>query len=199
MANSNAEVVAIVILAAGTSSRMGDNKLLQKWRGKPLLAYAVETAAEVKRAGIVDFVVGVTGRDGDDTGKLFCNAADVVVHNDDYASGMSSSLRCGLSALPARCAAVLVMLGDMPLVKFDDVAAVVNVWRQYNDEVDVAVAAHNGKRGNPVLFSARLFAKVKELEGDTGARALFGGYNVREVETGAGVLFDIDMREQLEQ
>ena len=164
-----------------------------------MLSYAVETAAEVKRAGIVDFVVGVTGRDGDDTGKLLCNAADVVVHNDDYARGMSSSLRRGLSALPARCAAVLVMLGDMPLVKFDDVAAVVNVWRECGDDVDVVVAAHNGKRGNPVLFSARLFAKVKELKGDTGARALFGGYNVREVETGAGVLFDIDMREQLEQ
>lgn len=185
---------AAVILAAGASSRMGDNKLLKQWRGKPLLCYAVNAAADAKAAGLLSFVAAVCGRDARMTKRILA-PADAVVHNADYRRGIASSLICGLDALPAQCCGVVVLLGDMPCITRADIAAVITMWEETN--CDIVAAAHKGKRGHPVLLSGRVLPKVRQLSGDIGASALFGAFDIRLANAGRGVLTDIDTPEQM--
>jgi molybdenum cofactor cytidylyltransferase len=109
---------------------------------------------------------------------------------------MASSLRCGLQALTAtkNVDGVLVVLGDMPAVTIDDIAAVIAAF----DGNNIVVPTHNSKRGNPVLIGRQHFAALEQLQGDTGARALFADSVITEAPASAGVLFDIDSPSALE-
>lgn len=184
------------MLAAGASSRMGENKLLKHWRGKPLLCHAIGAAADAKKAGLLSFVAAVCGRDARQTAKLLA-AADAVVCNADYRRGIASSLICGLNALPKECCGVMVFLGDMPCVCRADIAAVIGKWRASN--CDIVAAAYRGKRGHPVFLSARVFDRARNLSGDTGARALFDCCSLQLAEAGRGVLTDMDTPEQMKK
>lgn len=185
---------AAIILAAGTSSRMGENKMLKHWRGKPLLTYAMNAAMDAKTSGMLAFVAAVCGRDNTQTAKLAA-AADIVINNADYQSGIASSLICGINALPKQCPAALVMLGDMPSIRRADIAAVIDKWNETN--ADIIAAAHNGKRGHPVLLSAQTFPRIRTLSGDTGARDIFAEFDFCPANAGRGVLMDIDTPEQI--
>ncbi|MGI9338715.1 MAG: nucleotidyltransferase family protein [Gammaproteobacteria bacterium] len=190
----HSEKPAAIILAAGASSRMGENKMLKQWRGKPLLCYALGAAMDAKKAGLLSFVAAVCGRDARQTAKLLA-AADAVVCNADYRRGIASSLICGLDALPNACCGVVVFLGDMPCICRADIAAVITLWQK--SDCDIAAAAYQGKRGHPVLLSARVFNRVRKLSGDAGARALFDDCDMRLANAGRGVLTDMDTPEQM--
>ena len=106
---TNENKLAAIVLAAGTSVRMGGNKLLKQWRGKPLLSHCFAAVMDGKNAGLFSFVAAVCGCDAAQTSKLLA-AADKIVYNRNYQSGMSSSLICGLDALPQSCAGALIFL-----------------------------------------------------------------------------------------
>ena len=182
--------VAAVLLAAGVGARAGeDNKLLRLWRGKPLVCYAAEVIAAARRRGLVGSAVVVTGRDGDEVAALM--PADFArAHNPDFARGMAGSLKCGVAAVSSPSGAVLVVLGDMPLVTVGDVAAVIGGLGRLDD--DIVVPCYGGRRGNPVALRRRVFGRVMALDGDVGARALFGAARVGQVAAGTGVVFDVD-------
>jgi len=92
----------------------------------------------------------------------------LTVHNPDWATGMGSSLRAGLAALPARAGAVVIALADQPLVGPGAVRRLVAARRA---GATVAVATYGGRRRNPVLIAREHFAEVAELAvGDVGAR-----------------------------
>ena len=180
-----------VLLAAGNARRMrGENKLLKQWQGKPLVAHAASAVAAALAQKTICHAVAVTGRDG----KAVAAALPPQLaraHNPRYARGMAGSIQRGIAALPPQCEAALVVLADMPRVSAGDIAAVVAAARA-NPAAAIVVAQHQGKRGNPVLLRRRLFAALAQLEGDSGARALFDGANTTTAECGAGVLFDVD-------
>ena len=186
--------VAAILLAAGESRRTGAcNKLLYEWNGKPLLLHAVTTLRAARRAGILQKVVAVTGHEAEKTTTLL--AADVinVVFNPDYASGMASSLQCALKTLEKlddTTDAALVFLADMPEVTAEDIAALVDAFNR--SRADIVIPTHRGKRGNPVLLSRSQFPRIMQLEGDVGARALFADAKTLTMETGDGVLLDLD-------
>jgi len=153
-----APAVAGLLLAAGAGSRLGTPKALLELDGEPLAVRGARTL----RAGGCDPVVVVLG------------AADVpvpgalTVHNPDWATGMGSSLRAGLAALPARAGAVVIALADQPLVGPEAVRRLVAARRA---GATVAVATYGGRRRNPVLIAREHFAEVAELAvGDVGAR-----------------------------
>jgi nicotine blue oxidoreductase len=159
--------VAALVLAAGGGSRLGGRpKALLPYRGRPL----VEHAVRVVRDGGCDPVHVVLGA----VRELVVRTADlagcVVVPNPRWASGMGSSLRAGLSSLPADCGAALVMLVDTPGVT---PAAVARVLAAHRDGAGLAAAAYGGRRGHPVLIGAQHFAEAAAgARGDAGARAL---------------------------
>jgi molybdenum cofactor cytidylyltransferase len=172
----------------------GRNKLLQKVDGQPLLLHAVD-AAEGSRARPV---VVVTGHAQPEVAALLQGRHAWTVHNPAYASGMASSLRAGLSALPGDVDGVVVLLGDMPGVDADTVDRLIDAFDPDRGAAIVA-AASQGRRGNPVLLARRFFPEVREIEGDQGAKPILQAYpdQIRLVECGAAFT-DLDTPEALD-
>ena len=190
--------VAGIVLAAGRSLRMGENKLLCRYGGRPLVIHAVDAALG---AGL-DPVCVVTGHERERVEAALHGRTLRFAHNAEFAAGMSGSLAVGITALAAECDAVVVLLGDMPLVRGEHVARLVAAFSDERAASDlICVSEHAGQRGNPVLWPARDFTALAQLRGDTGARALIERHaeRVRRVPMpDDGVLFDVDSRTSLQ-
>lgn len=192
---ANHPQIAAVVLAAGRSTRMGSNKLLEMVAGKPVVRHVVE-AAMASRAGPVTVVIG------HEAGRVAVALAGLDVYfveNPDYVSGMASSLRVGISAVPDTSAGALVLLGDMPQVRPEIINRLVDSFAGTTAAKAVAPVAA-GRRANPVLISRALFEAVSGLSGDVGAKPLLetAGSDVLEVPVDDdGVLVDVDTPEAL--
>ncbi|KAB2880175.1 MAG: nucleotidyltransferase family protein, partial [Pseudorhodoplanes sp.] len=188
--------VAAIVLAAGRSTRMGGpNKLLAELRGRPLVRIAVEQAL----ASPARPVIVVTGHQRAEIEAALRGLDVVLVHNPDYAEGLSTSLRAGLSAVAADADGALVLLADMPHV---DAALITKLLAAFDPEKGtlVVVPTIAGKRGNPVLWSRRFFPDLMAIEGDVGARHLIGRYAEAVTEVplnGKAPLADIDTPDAL--
>jgi len=193
---SAAAKVYAVVLAAGRSSRMGGpNKLMAHFAGKPLIRQTVERALSSKVSG----AVVVTGHQAARIREALDGLEIGFAHNADFASGLSSSLKTGIAAVPDDAAGALIQLGDMPAISSADLDRLISAFRKAGGQAIVR-ATHHGKRGNPVILPCALFAAVAQLEGDTGARHLVeaGLMPVVDVEIGEGAAIDVDTRDALE-
>ena len=187
--------IAALILAAGESRRMGGaNKLLATFDGRPL----VRIAAEAALASRVGSVTVVTGHDAAAIEAALDGLSVRLVHNPDYAGGLSTSLRTGIRGLPAGIDGVVVMLADMPEVGPAVVDRLIDAYRPEN-HAEIVVPVWAGRRGNPVLWGARFFADLAAVAGDSGGRQLIrrNGELVVEIEMGAAVTRDVDTPEAL--
>jgi molybdenum cofactor cytidylyltransferase len=187
---------AAIVLAAGRGTRMTqENKLLAEVKGKPILVRTVEAALASKGRP----VIVVTGHESSRITSVLAGLDIEIVHNARYAEGLSGSLKTGLAALPPGIDAAAIMLGDMPEISgvlIDRLGAVINSTQGSL----IAVPTRNGKRGNPVVWSRRLFEELGKLEGDVGARHLIGLHSEAVVEVPVdddSVFFDIDTQEAL--
>lgn len=184
-----------VILAAGRASRMGGpNKLLAEFGGVPQIRRIVIAALDSK-AGEVIVVVGHQSE------RIRAALAGLKVSfaaNPDYAEGLSTSLRVGIEATSTDAHAALVILSDMPQVTTTHLNALIDAY-QPEKGAHIALAAVDGKRGNPVLWSRRFFPDLRQLTGDMGARHLLATYaeSVVEVEIGTAAAVDIDTPQAL--
>src|SRR5690606_7639062 len=164
-ANNGLDVHA-VLLAAGRSSRMGGpNKLLALFKGKPLVRRVAERVLESSVAGLV----AVTGHQRERIEAALAGLNLTLIHNPDFAEGLSTSLKAGVAALPAGASGALIVLGDMPEASPADFDRLADAFRKAEGRA-VVRATCNGKRGNPVILTRSLFEAVARLEGDTGAR-----------------------------
>jgi molybdenum cofactor cytidylyltransferase len=187
--------IGAIVLAAGLSSRMGRNKLLADIVGKPLLRRVVEAAS----ASSVDPIIVVSGNAADETAAALAGLQVRVVDNPDYRSGLSTSLKCGLRALPDDCDGAMVLLGDMPAITASLIDKLVAAFDPAESRA-ICVATYRGKRGNPVLWARQFFPDMLQLEGDVGAKHLIAanGEVVCEVEAADDApLIDIDTPEAL--
>jgi molybdenum cofactor cytidylyltransferase len=194
--------VAIVVLAAGRSRRMGGpNKLLQEADGQPLVVHAVRSALASQAVE----VVVVLGHMADDVRATIEKAVSPqarlrFVINPDYADGISTSVRTGIGALGKTIDAAVVQLSDMPGVTSSLLDRLIAAFNPVEGR-SICVPTVRGKRGNPVLWARRFFEEIARLEGDSGAKHLIGEYGdlVCEVEmSGEGAITDIDTPEALE-
>jgi molybdenum cofactor cytidylyltransferase len=191
--------VSAILLAAGTSSRMGQAKQLLPLGSSTVLAQTLEHA----RASAVDEVILVLGSSAEPIRHQLSQtllAGVKVVVNQSYEQGMASSLRAGLSALDPQSAATLIILGDQPFTLPQTLDRIIQAYR--DSGAQIVIPTHQGTRGNPVLLDRSLFSEAMALEGDVGCRAIFRNHldkivNV-EVED-AGILLDIDDREDYER
>ena len=164
---ADAPRVAALVLAAGSSSRMGrDNKLLAEVGGVPMVLRAVN-AALASRATSVTVVIG---HQAEAVEAALAGRKVSVVRNAEHALGMSTSLRHGIAALPPDAEAVVVLLADMPRIAADHVDRLIDACDPVRPAIVVPV--RNGRRGNPVLWPRRHFAEMQSLGGDKGAREL---------------------------
>lgn len=169
-ADTEPPAVAGVLLAAGTSSRFGaENKLLATVEGEPIVRHAARTLLE---SGLEPVVV-VLGHEADRVRDAIADLPVETVVNEAYDTGQASSLRAGIEGLRRHDAdpdAAVVALGDMPFVSPDTVDALVTAYAA--GAGDAVAAAFEGDRGNPVLFDARFFAPLTDIDGDIGGREI---------------------------
>jgi molybdenum cofactor cytidylyltransferase len=189
--------VAAVLLAAGRSSRMGGpNKLLEPLHGKPLVRIVAEQALVSKASP----VLVVTGHMAKDVEAALRGLDVKFVSNPDFASGLASSVKAGIAAVPADADGAVVCLGDMPLVDAGLIDRLIEAFAPDKGAL-IAVPVSGGRRGNPVLWSRRFFDELMTLEGDVGARHIIArhGEAVAEVIVdGQSAFLDIDTPEALE-
>ena len=184
--------VAVVVLAAGQSRRMGrHNKLLETVDGEPMVRHAVRAAASAADGRPV---VVVTGHEREAVEAALSGHDVAFAHNPEYGAGLSTSLARGVAALPPGIEGAIVCLADMPGVRAEHLERLRDAFDP-GAGAAICVATRRGKRGNPVLFASRFFPEIRDVEGDVGARHLVGAYAelVREVEMpDDSVLLDID-------
>lgn len=188
--------VGAVLLAAGRSSRMGEDgrhKLLAEFEGVPLVRRVAERALDA----VAGPVVAVIGHRGAEISACLEGLPLTIRDNPDFSTGMASSIRCGLAAEGmGDMDGVMILLADMPGVGSGDLKALLSAFRQAKGHAIVrAVSA--GKRGNPVILPRSTFSAVMQLEGDIGARAIIesAGLDVIDVELGEGARLDVDTPE----
>lgn len=189
--------VAAVVLAAGRSVRMGGaNKLLTQFEGVAMITRVIRNL----RGSQADPIIVVTGHDRERMLQALSGEAVTCVDNPDYGSGLSSSLRRGLAALPRGIDAVLVCLGDMPQINATHVDRLIAAFDPTEGH-EICVPLFHGQRGNPVLWAIRFVPEMMRASGDVGARALLETHAsaIYPVQMNdAGVLLDIDTPEDLD-
>jgi len=187
--------IAGIVLAAGTSSRMGRNKLIETVRGKALVRHAADAAL----ASGLDPVLVVTGHEAAKIAAALANTPVTLVHNGDYREGLSASLRSGIAAVPDSCDGAMVILGDMPGISPALIDRMIAAFDPAAGRA-ICVATAHGHRGHPVLWSRAFFASIAALSGDKGARELLDAHAGQTTEIEAGddtPLTDIDTQEAL--
>ena len=194
--------VGAVILAAGQSSRFRAaggpdlTKLVAKLDGKPIVRRVVEAALATKARPLVV----ITGYARDSVEAAVADLDVGLTFNPKFASGLASSLKAGLAAMPADAAGALVLLGDMPWIEPPLIDALIDAFLAQEGAL-AAAPSRAGRRGNPVLLGRGLFEAAMRLSGDEGARGLIaalGASELVDVEApDTGVTFDIDTPEDL--
>lgn len=162
--------IAGILLAAGGASRMGLPKLLLPWHEETLIHRAARTALV---AGL-DPVVVVTGSGAEGIRGTLADLEVMLVHNPDWKSGQSTSVRAGVEALPETTEAVVFLLGDQPFVQADLVQKLVETYLV--DRPAILAPFVGEKRVNPVIFDHSVFQHLCKLIGDAGARSIFGQF-----------------------
>lgn len=187
-------VIAGLVLAAGASTRMGRQKLLLPVGGRALVRLAVERALA---AGLQEVVV-VVGGDATAVQEALAGLPVRTVVNPRFAEGLSTSLRAGLAALDPDTEAVVVTLGDQPLVDPEVTRRLVAAYRARG--APVVVARYRDGRGHPVLFAASVFPELQAASGDEGGRAVIARVPERvvEVPVDAPAPADVDTPEDYE-
>jgi molybdenum cofactor cytidylyltransferase len=158
-------VIAGVLLAAGGASRFGSQKLVA-----PLGGIAVVRLAALALAPHVDELIVVVGSEADAVRAVLADMTVRLVDNPQWSDGLSTSLQRGVAALPVGTEAVLIALGDQPVI---DPAVFVRLLSQWHETARPIVAArYRGILSPPVLLARSIFGEVTVLEGDVGARPI---------------------------
>jgi molybdenum cofactor cytidylyltransferase len=163
-------VLAAVILAAGSSTRMGQPKQLLKFRGTSLLRRAIDTAVAVP----TEEVIVVLGHAADQLLPECEDTCATVVLNDQWMEGVSTSLRGGLAAVSSDARGVFVYPADMPLVTPEVLRELAR--RQQLSGRPAAMTEAGGVRGVPVFITRSLFPALMIQEGDVGGAQYLRGH-----------------------
>jgi molybdenum cofactor cytidylyltransferase len=184
--------VSGLLLAAGSATRFGRSKQLEKLGGTPL----VSRAARALSSSVVDEVVVVVGNGADEVTRALANEDVRLVLNPAFRTGLSSSLRAGVHSLDSRSDAVVVCLGDQPFVTADLIDRIVDRYRK--TRADAVAASSDDIISPPVLLDRGLFGEVARLRGDRGAKGIaMAAARFEKVEADPDALLDVDTEEEL--
>lgn len=160
---------AAVILAAGSSSRMGQSKQMLDIRGEKLL---VKTIRTIISAGIHRVII-VLGAEEKAHRDLISDLPVEVIYNEDWQRGMGSSLKAGLRDLIADDRSpevVVVSVCDQPLLKPQNIQAL--IARHQETGKPIVASEYSGAPGVPALFHKSFFERLMRLPDDQGAKKI---------------------------
>lgn len=188
-------MISGIVLAAGTSSRLGRPKQLLELDGRPLLQHVIHAADEAD----LNEIVIVLGHEAERIGAaLDLPPAARTIVNPEYLSGQSTSLRAGLAAASPDSEAAVVLLGDQPGLEPAAIRKMVEFFRAGGPPI--VRALWHGTPGHPVVFARSTWVDLAKLTGDRGARDLLGDRDdVEGLEMGGPAVLDVDTWNQYEQ
>jgi molybdenum cofactor cytidylyltransferase len=191
--------IGALVLAAGSSSRMGEPKQLLPLANSTVLGRTLENLFAAK----VDEIVLVLGSSAETIQQWIAESPIKhlkIVVNPEYEQGMATSLRVGLAALNENIDAALIVLADQPFIRTDTFDRIADQYRQ--SDAQIVIPMFQGSRGNPVLLDRSIFHEVIALRGDIGFRVIFGKHLdgiIKAEVNDMGVLLDIDNKEDYER
>ncbi len=188
--------IAGIILAAGTSSRMGRTKQMLPYKETTVLGTVIKCAL----ASDLDKVILVLGHDAKAIrdqldGQLDLEKVEILI-NPHYRQGQSTAIVAGTNKLPGDTDAAMFLLGDQPMVSKDLINLIVR--KADKNTGRILIPYYKSQRGNPVTFDKTLFPELVSLKADTGARVLFKKHaaDISRIEVDdPGILTDIDTPE----
>lgn len=164
--------IGIIILAAGASTRLGSPKQLVEYEGKTLIERISQTAVSTGSPTSV-----VLGANSEKIISLIKDLDLVIVVNEEWEHGMSSSIACGLKDLKIRVpdlSAAVILLCDQPFVNKEIIQDLVKTHAQTGKNI---IASSYGETiGTPALFARKMFGELSQLSGDRGAKGLINKY-----------------------
>lgn len=168
MSGGAARRVAGIVLAAGSSMRMGANKLLLELDGEAVVRRAARTAS----AAGLDPIVVVTGHEHEAVTARLHGLGVTTVNNAEHAKGTHTSVAVGIAAVQGDCAAAVVVLADMPFVTpamLREVVARYGVGRRDRSRPPLVVSRYGGDvTAPPVLYDRALFGELATMDSRCG-------------------------------
>mgnify|MGYP001301867134 CR=1 FL=1 len=159
-------MISAILLAAGKSKRMnGENKLIKNFKGTPLIKYAVENILNSS----IDELLVILGYQNEIVEKTIDKNNKIkIILNKSFESGMASSIKTGLNHLSQQTEYFFICLADMPMINSN----IYNQIIKYKNENEIIVPTYKNLQGNPILFSISMKEKIKNIEGDIGAKKI---------------------------
>ena len=185
--------VACFILAAGMSKRMGsENKLLKKYKNKIIINQTLKNHSESKLEKL-NIIIGHDKESLNDTLKNFQIG---VIENDNYMSGMLSSIKRINDYIDNEVTGIMISLADMPLVSSKDINSIIDTFLLH-DEKKICIPEFNGRLGNPIIIPLEIYKKIIQNENllkDKGLKStiLDGKFDIVRARSSSGVLKDFD-------
>jgi molybdenum cofactor cytidylyltransferase len=159
----------IIILAAGSSSRLGSSKQLIEFHGKTLLERVVDLCAEMKPL----LTVVVLGADYESHRRVIKNRQVEITINENWRKGIGSSIKVGLKTLTdlvPEISSVLITVCDQPYLSSAHLKLMLNVFSESGKEI--VSSKYGGSSGVPALFSKRIFDEVHSIDDAAGAKKI---------------------------
>lgn len=191
--------IAAIVLAAGSSRRMGGrNKLLVPRGGCPLVRHVVTTILKSQ----ADPVVVVLGHEAEAVRTVLADLPVTFVFNPRHTEGMTTSIQAGVAAVSTDVLGYMICLSDQPLIEASEYDRLIDAFRQAysSNRTCIVVPEFEGRRGNPVLFSACYRQDILAVTQRTGCRSLVSRHAAQVVRVTMStdhVLQDIDTPEAL--
>jgi molybdenum cofactor cytidylyltransferase len=191
--------VAAVILAAGEAKRFrrspDETKLVAELGGKPIVRHVAEAAL----ASRAHPVLVVTGHANEQVSSALRGLKLERIHNRDPGAGLAASLKLAVRTLPSTARGAVILLGDMPRIAPSLIDRLIDAFDATPVVPLAVVPVRGGRRGNPALIGRGLFAAVRMLEGDKGARDLIAARKgILELPVGdSAIELDVDTWEDL--
>ena len=159
--------IGVVILAAGSSSRLGHPKQLVEFRRKSLLQHSIDTGNALEFGSHLL----VLGANSEEIRKKIEPGKFKIIQNNNWEEGMASSLRLGVQRIMEKeIQHILVLLADQPLITTAHLENLVE--KHLNEELQATFSKYDDDLGVPAIFSRSLFPKLLGLKGDHGAKKL---------------------------
>jgi molybdenum cofactor cytidylyltransferase len=166
-------MVSAIVLAAGMSARMGQNKLLLLFKGKPLIAHAVD----ILLASEIDEIIVVLGNEADKVQEKLRGRQVRLIENPDFREGLSTSVRAGVTAVSRQADGIMVYLADQPLLESADVNRILRAFVHAKDAgKSIVVPFFDRQRGNPVLLDSSYREAILGVVGDVGCKGVIKRY-----------------------
>ena len=162
--------VSAILLGAGESKRMGQDKLSLPWGKKTVFEQCLRN---LLRSDVEELVVVLSHRIGQ-MGNKWRDPKIKTVKNPDSGTGMSSSIRRGLEALDPSSQGILIALGDQPFIRTRTINVLIRAF--VHGRRTIVIPSFRGMRGHPVIFHRRYVKQLLNLRGDAGGRSIIEKY-----------------------